>query len=273
MEKLETENIKIRSTGCAGLCSMEPMITVYVPGQSAVKYGHLNAKKALEIFYSHILGGQVKADYAISHGLEKPQKGITVNKLISNITKIAYCVNKQCPYRRDIDVRTMLMKALYQLSLADKVDLVETECLISCQEGPSIMLLPSGRVAQVNPEHNFTQWLIANIAALYHSPHRPSISLRGDAEITPIDQMDFFSKQELVVMRNRGHIDAENIEEYIAHEGYIALNKVLTALNPEDVIKEIKASGLRGRGGAGFPTGLKWEESQRIQDFSEIRYL
>jgi NADH:ubiquinone oxidoreductase subunit F (NADH-binding)/NAD-dependent dihydropyrimidine dehydrogenase PreA subunit len=187
--------------------------------------------------------------------------------LISNITKIAYCVNKQCPYRRDIDVRTMLMKALYQLSLADKVDLVETECLISCQEGPSIMLLPSGRVAQVNPEHNFTQWLIANIAALYHSPHRPSISLRGDAEIPPIEQMDFFSKQELVVMRNRGHIDAENLEEYIAHEGYIALNKVLTALNPEDVIKEIKASGLRGRGGAGFPTGLKWEEARKYNSF------
>jgi (2Fe-2S) ferredoxin len=77
MEKLETEKIKIRSTGCAGLCSMEPMMTVYVPGQSAVKYGHLNAKKALEIFYSHILGGQAKADYAISQGIEKPQKRIT----------------------------------------------------------------------------------------------------------------------------------------------------------------------------------------------------
>lgn len=77
MEKLETKNIKIRSTGCAGLCSMEPMMTVYFPEQSPVKYGHLNAKKALEIFYSHILGGHVKADYAISHGMEKPQKRIT----------------------------------------------------------------------------------------------------------------------------------------------------------------------------------------------------
>ncbi len=76
-KKLEANNIKIRSTGCAGLCSMEPMMTVYVPGQSAVKYGPLNTKKALEIFYSHILGGQAKANYAISQGIEKPQKRIT----------------------------------------------------------------------------------------------------------------------------------------------------------------------------------------------------
>lgn len=190
--------------------------------------------------------------------------------MISNITKIVYCTNKQCPYRRDIDVHTMLMKALYQLSLADKVELVETECLISCHEGPSIMLLPSGRVAQVNPAHNFTQWLIANIAALYHSPHRPSISLRGDAEIPPIEQMEFFSKQELVVMRNRGHIDAENLEEYIAHDGYMALYRVLTVMKPEDVVSEIKSSGLRGRGGAGFPTGLKWEETRGYKTFPKF---
>ena len=77
MEKLETKNIKLRSTGCAGLCSMEPLMTVYVPGQSPVKYGHLNAKKALEIFYSHILAGRAKTEYALSRGLEKPQQRIT----------------------------------------------------------------------------------------------------------------------------------------------------------------------------------------------------
>ncbi len=77
MEKLEAKNIKIRSTGCAGFCSMEPMITVHVPGKPSVKYGKLDAKKALEIFYSHVLGGHVKADYAMSQGLEKPQHRLT----------------------------------------------------------------------------------------------------------------------------------------------------------------------------------------------------
>jgi NADP-reducing hydrogenase subunit HndB len=74
MEKLETDNISVRGTGCAGFCSMEPMITVYFPEQPPVKYGNLNTKKALEIFYSHVLGGHVKTDYAISQGLEKPQQ-------------------------------------------------------------------------------------------------------------------------------------------------------------------------------------------------------
>jgi NADP-reducing hydrogenase subunit HndB len=76
IERLETKNVNIRNTGCAGFCSMEPMMTVHVPGQSSVKYGHLDAKKALEIFYSHVLGGQAKADYAIGHGLEKPQQRV-----------------------------------------------------------------------------------------------------------------------------------------------------------------------------------------------------
>ena len=187
--------------------------------------------------------------------------------MIPNITKIVYCTNKQCPHRRDIDVRTLLQKALSQLSYADKIELVETECLISCQEGPSIMFLPSGRVAQVNSEQDFTQWLIANIAALEHTPQQPSVSLHSDAEIPLIDQIDFFSKQQLVAMRNRGHIDAENLDEYIAHDGYTALYKVLTTMKPEDVIQEIKASGLRGRGGAGFPTGLKWEEARRYNTY------
>jgi len=77
MEKLETRNVRVRGTGCAGFCSMEPMITVHIPGQSPVKYGKLNAKKALEIFYSHVLGGNVKTDYAMSYGLEKPQQRLT----------------------------------------------------------------------------------------------------------------------------------------------------------------------------------------------------
>ena len=74
IEKSAVENVKLKITGCAGLCSMEPMITVWLPGQSPIKYGNLDDKKVQEIFYSHILGGHPKVEYAIGHGLEKPQK-------------------------------------------------------------------------------------------------------------------------------------------------------------------------------------------------------
>ena len=72
--RLSITNIKLKTTGCAGLCSQEPMITVEVPRQQAVRYGRVDAKIAIEIFYSHVLGGHIRSDYAISVGLETPQK-------------------------------------------------------------------------------------------------------------------------------------------------------------------------------------------------------
>ena len=78
IERLEMKTVKLRVTGCAGLCSMEPMITVHLPGQAPVKYGKLDAAKTREIFYSHILGGHPKAEYAIGQGLEKPQRRVEI---------------------------------------------------------------------------------------------------------------------------------------------------------------------------------------------------
>lgn len=90
-------------------------------------------------------------------------------------------------------------------------------------------------------------------------------------EIPLYKEIPFFEKQHKVVLRNCGFIDPENIEEYIARGGYRALHKALTEMRPEEVIEEIKRSGLRGRGGAGFPTGWKWETCQRAP--GDIRYV
>ena len=78
VERLNLDHVKFRMTGCAGLCSMEPMITVHLAGGPPVKYGKLTPAKAREIFYSHVLGGHPKAEYAIGQGYEKPQKRIEI---------------------------------------------------------------------------------------------------------------------------------------------------------------------------------------------------
>jgi NADP-reducing hydrogenase subunit HndB len=78
IERLGVSNVKLRVTGCAGLCSMEPMITVHLPGQTPVKYGKLDDSRTREVFYSHILGGHPKAEYAIGQGLERPQKRVGI---------------------------------------------------------------------------------------------------------------------------------------------------------------------------------------------------
>jgi NADP-reducing hydrogenase subunit HndB len=76
LEKVGLSHIKIRTTGCAGLCSSEPMITIEIPGQIPVRYGNLDSKKVIEIFYSHALAGHIKTEYAISTGLERPQSRV-----------------------------------------------------------------------------------------------------------------------------------------------------------------------------------------------------
>ena len=78
-------------------------------------------------------------------------------------------------------------------------------------------------------------------------------------EIHDINKTKFYSKQKRIALHNCGVIDPENIQEYIAKDGYFALGKVLTEMTPQQVVDEIKESGLRGRGGGGFPTGLKWQ--------------
>ena len=87
----------------------------------------------------------------------------------------------------------------------------------------------------------------------------------GSDDIKSLNEVDFYKKQHRVALRNCGVINPENIDEYIAFDGYKALGKVLTEMTPEQVIETIKASGLRGRGGGGFPTGMKWDFTAKAQ--------
>jgi len=163
MEETGIQDIKLIHSGCAGLCSREPMVTIESCGSPPVKYCDLNEEKTREIFDRHIVNGEIVAPYALA------------------------------------------------------IDNGETSPL--------------------------------------------SVS------IPRLEEIPFFKHQVLWALRNRGLVDAENIDESIARDAYVALAKVLTSLTPEQVIGEVKASGLRGRGGAGFPTGSKWEEGRRYSSF------
>jgi NADH:ubiquinone oxidoreductase subunit F (NADH-binding)/NAD-dependent dihydropyrimidine dehydrogenase PreA subunit/(2Fe-2S) ferredoxin len=163
MEETGIQNIKIIRSGCAGLCSREPMVTIESYGSPPVKYCDLNEEKTQEIFDRHIVNGEIVGPYALA------------------------------------------------------IDDGETSPL--------------------------------------------SVS------IPRLEEIPFFKHQILWALRNRGLVDAENIDESIARDAYFGLAKVLASLTPEQVIGEVKASGLRGRGGAGFPTGSKWEEGRRYSSF------
>ena len=148
--------------------------------------------------------------------------------------------------------------ALAVAGLGEEVKVIKTGCFGLCALGPVVVVYPEGAFySQVKPEdvkeiveeHLLKGRLVKRL--LY-------TETVAEDTILSLDNTDFYRKQKRVALRNCGVIDPENINEYIAYDGYMALAKVLTEMTPEDVIKVISDSGLRGRGGGGFPTGKKW---------------
>lgn len=152
-----------------------------------------------------------------------------------------------------------LKEVLKEKGLENEVQVLKTGCFGFCEKGPIVKILPDNTFyVEVKPEdariivdeHLIKGRKIESL--LYKVPETKEI-------ISDSKHMDFYKKQMRIALRNCGFVDPENIEEYIGREGYQALGKSITELSSQDVINIIKESGLRGRGGGGFPTGLKWE--------------
>ncbi|MCF4144511.1 NADH-quinone oxidoreductase subunit NuoF, partial [Dethiosulfovibrio acidaminovorans] len=133
----------------------------------------------------------------------------------------------------------------------------QTGCHGMCEMGPIVVVYPEGtfycRVSKDDVPELVEEHLLKG-----RTVDRLLYTGEGDVHVPHYSEIPFYSKQERVALGNCGYIDADKIEEYIARDGYEALGKVLTSMTPEDVVEDMKTSGLRGRGGGGFPTGLKW---------------
>ncbi len=181
VREFKEKDIKIETTGCMGICSKEPLVTVEIINQEPIIYEYVNSEKAMEIFNIHIQEGKVLSKYAFARGKES-----------------------------EIEER------------------VENNGTIKGQE-----VL--------------------------------------DDSIKGIEEIPFFGLQKRIVMRNRGVIDPFKINDYIARDGYEAAYKALKEMDSKKIIQTILDSGLRGRGGAGFPTGLKWKFASQPE--SEEKYI
>lgn len=169
------------------------------------------------------------------------------------------CAGTACVSNGSLKIKEVLEQEIRKRKLEDEILVVATGCNGFCAGGP---------VMTVKPDNIFYQLLTPEDVPYLVEEHflkgRPVKRLMyippGEEKPVPLlSEIGFFKKQRLITLRNRGLIDPEKIDEYIARGGYKALAKVLKSMTPEEVIKEIKDSGLRGRGGAGFPTGRKWE--------------
>lgn len=160
------------------------------------------------------------------------------------------------------DVLTAFREALELAGLSDVVRVVATGCMGLCAAGPLARIEIKGQKPFLYKEvkADMAQLIVAQhiIPALRDKEASLNLSQQLKSKELSLD-LPFFTKQKRVVLEHLGHSDPEDLGEYVANGGYSALRKVLTTMTPQQVIEEIKKSGLRGRGGAGFPTGVKWE--------------
>ena len=181
------------------------------------------------------------------------------------------CAGTGCVASGTANVKEAIREELKKRGLDEEIRLVLTGCNGYCAEGP---------VMAVYPDEVFYQKITVEDVPLLVEEHflkgRPyqKLMFKEPEKKTAIPRMKdipFFKHQVLRVLRNKGLIDPEKIEEYIARDGYQAVAKALTQMASEDIVKVVKDSGLRGRGGAGFPTGLKWEFASKVK--SDIKYM
>ena len=173
---------------------------------------------------------------------------------------VMVCGGTGCSSSNSGEIIKEFEKQLAEKGLDKEVKVVRTGCFGLCQAGPVVIVYPEGafyshmtveNVSCIVDEHLIKGRVVKEL--LYKE------AVEEDNTVKSLDNVDFYKKQKRIALRNCGVIDPENIEEYIAFDGYKALGKVLTEMTPEEVIDVMLKSGLRGRGGAGFPTGMKWK--------------
>lgn len=178
---------------------------------------------------------------------------------------ILVCGGTGCESSKADLIYNNLIAACEEHGVAEEVQVVKTGCFGFCEQGPIVKILPEDSFyVQVKPED--AAELVAEHVVKGREVKRLLYDKSESRKHAKVEDIQFYQKQFRIVLRNCGFIDPEKIDEYIAREGYAALEKVLFQMSQDDVINELKKSELRGRGGAGFPTWLKWKFTKDVKD-------
>lgn len=186
-------------------------------------------------------------------------------------TELLLCGGTGCHSTGSLKFRDALQKELDKQGLGDEIKIVETGCNGFCAVGPVMLVQPEGIFYQQLTEKDAPE-LVEEHFLKGRPVKRLFYKESASKEIIPqMDDIPFFAHQELRTMRNKGIIDPEVIDDYIARDGYFGVAKALTEMTPAQIIEEMKTSGMRGRGGAGFPTGMKWDFASKSP--GDVKYV
>jgi NADH-quinone oxidoreductase subunit F/NAD(P)H dehydrogenase (quinone)/NADP-reducing hydrogenase subunit HndC len=222
----------------------------------------------LDVSHLHAIKEKNKGNVALRRGTileEVPsQQGADAKHLL-------ICGGTGCHATGSIKVREALRSEIAARREEHRFKIVETGCNGFCAQGPVMVVQPDGIFYQKIKAEDAAE--IVDSHLLKGQPlERLMFKDPATKKAIPLlSEIPFFSEQQLIVLRNKGAVDPEIIDDYIAVDGYLGAAKALLEMKPEQIIQEGKTSGLRGRGGAGFPTGLKWEFAAKSQ--GEVKYV
>ena len=269
--KRNLHHVMVTQTGCIGICQYEPVVEVMEPGKEKVTYVKMTPEKA--VTGGQRPSGQRQCGYRVHH--RRQRQGIRRRRK-SNVSFSCTGLRRYRLYflRQSEQIVATLEKEIERNGLKDEVKVIKTGCFGLCALGPIMIVYPEGSfysmvkpedIPEIVTEHLLKGRIVKRL--LYQE------TVQDDDTIESLNNTNFYKKQHRVALRNCGVINPENIDEYIGMDGYQALGKVLTEMTPEQVIQVILDSGLRGRGGAGFPTGRKWTFARAASQRAEIRLL
>ena len=203
---------------------------------------------------------KIKEENLAKIALRDPELRGEVDGLSSKKKQIVVCGGTGCMSSHSDHIKEEFDKVLAEKGLDKDVTVFQSGCFGLCEKGPVVVVFPEetfyGHMTVKDVAPMVEDHLVNG--KLYDKKVYKEVNAEGVKEVKLFRQMNFYGKQERIALRNCGHIDPACINEYIARDGYFALEQAINKMTPEEVINVIKASGLRGRGGAGFPTGLKW---------------
>lgn len=246
------KDVALSRVGCAGKCDMEPVVTVVARDQIPCKYVQMDAGRTDRVFDEHVVKGRPVREFTMlsQAQLPLPERVVSV------------CGGGTCLRAGALDVERAFREALRDAGLDGRVAVTRSACQGLCAQGP---------VAYVHPDdlvyRKLTAERVRRIVGEHFVGKRPveAFTWKGNRlanRFFPLfGDVLFFGKQLRLTLRNCGVIDPESLDEYLAVLGYEALARVLGEMRPDDVVARILASGLRGRGGGGYPTGLKWRNT------------
>lgn len=260
------KDILIKQTGCTGRCAREPIVGVFVEGQIPFKYEKVDIEKVQQIFHEHVLGGSLVPS-------------LVLDKKTSNLYShvVVFCSDPSRKENEDwVDVFSEVLNENGIDAATIKVYVANNMGVSPESRGFSqvrMMIMPGDvtyafdsreELSQIVRTHFVEEKTAEDKIVELDSMTKSYLSIYGD--------VSFFNKQTRLTLRHSGIIDPESLSDYIRYQGYEALAKAMDSLESQEVIDQVLASGLRGRGGGGYPTGRKWQNAVTGND-DPIRYI